>query len=401
MRVGLLGNMNNILFSITRFLRDRGVDATLLLFDDESAHFHPSADSFDLGFQAYTRALGWGTPLDIALRSPADIARSVREFDVLVGCGSAPAYLDKADRRLDVFVPYGGDLFELPFQLPGFRRRAPRSTIEMPLRQRRGLLRADAMLYDRSPAYERAVERLGYPGRRVLATLPLVYSPQYAPETIAAHYGQSHWHGEVARLRSRVDVLVLHHARHIWGSEHGVWQAKGNDKLVRGFAEARRRRPDVRFGLVMVEYGPEVNRTRALVSELGLERDVLWLPLTVRKELMIAMSLADVGCSELTNSWLSGGTIFEALAMGKPLLGRREDALYRGFAPELYPMMNASSDDEVAAHLVDYADRPRYWREVGSAGRAWYERFAVEESLRLIEDALRLPRKASSVVAAV
>lgn len=396
MRVGLICNMNNILFSVTRFLRDRGVDATLLLLDDEEPHFHPSADTFDLSYQAYVRRVPWGDPLQIARVSRESIAASVRDFDVLVGCGSAPAFLDKIDRTLDIFIPYGSDLFELPFHIQGFRRRAPMSTLELPIRQRRGIRRAKVLLGDRSIAYDEATARLGYAGERAFQSIPMIYTPLYSPATLPQYYGRSHWFADVKRLRDRVDVLVVHHARHIWGADFGVWQAKGNDKLVRGFAEAVARRRDVRFGLVMLEYGPEVERTRALVAELGLADRVLWLPQTVRKEVMVAMSLADIGCGEFANSWLSCGTIYETLAMGKPLLHRRDDELYTQFFPELYPLMNVQTAADISRHLLDFVDRPGHWRAVGERGRAWHQRYAVDIPLDGIARRLGLPATAAS-----
>jgi glycosyltransferase involved in cell wall biosynthesis len=381
MRVGLLCNMNNMLFSVTRYLRDRGVDAELLLLNDEDAHFHPSADTFERTYQSFVRRLSWGEPRDIARVSASDVAKSIEGYDLLIGSGSVPAFLDKIGRGLDIFVPYGSDLFELPFNFQGFRRRAPLSLIEAPVRQRRGIRRAKVLWGDRSIAFERAVAKLRFKGVREFQSVPMVYTPLYCPEVLRGYYERSHWYRDVAALRNRVDVLVLHHARHIWGANYGFWQAKGNDKLVHGFAEARASRRDVRFGLVMLEYGPELERTRALVERLGLTDQVLWLPQTVRKEVMVAMSLADIGCGEFANSWLSCGTVYETLALGKPLLHRRKDSLYANDFDELYPLMNVESATEIAWHLVDYVDNTEHWKAIGAAGRAWHQRYAVERPI--------------------
>ncbi|NOU28814.1 MAG: hypothetical protein HOO96_12990 [Polyangiaceae bacterium] len=384
MRVGLLCNMNNILFALTRYLRDRDVDATLILLDDESAHFHPSADTFDLGYQGYVERAAFGDPLGIAKVSRESIRDAVKGFDALVGCGSVPAFLDKIGRKLDVFVPYGSDLFELPFHLQGFRRRAPLSTLELPYRQRRGIRNSKVILGDRSIAYDEATKRLAYDGERAFVSLPMVYTPLYSPETLPRYYGRSQWYAELAKVRESCDVMVFHHARHIWGTEFGFWQSKRNDKLIRGFAAAARKRPDVRYALVMLEYGPEVERSKRLVAELGIADRVTWLPQTQRKEVMIGLSLSDIGCGEFANSWLSCGTIYETLAMAKPLLHVRDDALYRDYFPELYPLMNVARDEDIEAHLVDYVDRTAHWKAVGEAGRQWHDRFAVREPVEAV-----------------
>jgi hypothetical protein len=384
--------MNNILLSMTRFLRDRGIDAELFLFDDEAPHFHPSADSFDLSYQSYTTQLAWGDSLQIAKVRGADIARTFARFDRIIGCGTAPAYLHKAARALDLFVPYGGDVFELPFRPQSLSRLKLRASAEAIIRQRRGIVAAKAVVVDGSLAYERALDRLNVRSERIRLALPFPHTLTYAPSTIGAHYAQSHWYGALHALRQRSDVMVFHHARHIWGDAYGPAQAKGNDKLIHGFKRAQVARPDVKYTLVMCEYGPEVARSRALVRSLGLEQSVLWLPQTVRKELMVGLSLADIGCGEFSVSWLSGGTIYETLASGKPLLHYRDDALYARDFPDLYPLMNANTAEQIAAHLVAYADRPDAHRAMGEAGRRWHQTHAIEQPIDAIVQRLKLAR---------
>lgn len=388
MKVALFGNMNNILFSMARYLRDRGVDAHLFLFDDESSHFHPSADTFDLKFQAYTTQLPWGHALKVASTKPLEIARVAGGFDRLIGCGTAPAYLDKIGRGLDIFVPYGGDVFELPFRLQHLSRLQPRASAESLLRQRRGIRRARTILVDGSVAYEQALNRLSARGQRLRVALPFPHVPTYAPDVLAHNHVRGQWYPDLKALRERSDVMVFHHARHIWGDAYGHAQAKGNDKLIRGFAKAHRLRPDARLSLVMCEYGPEVARSRALVGQLGLDAHVLWLPQTQRKELMLALSLADIGCGEFSVSWLSGGTIYETLTAGKPLLHHRDDALYARDFPELYPMMHANTSEQVCEHLVRYIDNPAPFLAMGEAGRQWHMKYAVEQPMRAVMDLL-------------
>ena len=126
MKVAFLGNMNNNHFAMARFMRDRGVDAEVLLFDNDPDHFHPSADSYDEDFATYCRTLTWGTPAHWLRTPTATIVRDVEPYDVLIGCGLAPAFLGRANRRLDVFVPHGADLHHYtryrltyPTRLPG------------------------------------------------------------------------------------------------------------------------------------------------------------------------------------------------------------------------------------------------------------------------------------------
>ena len=47
MRIACIGNMNNMMFTLCRYLRDNGYDANLFCFKDEAVNFLPGTDSFD------------------------------------------------------------------------------------------------------------------------------------------------------------------------------------------------------------------------------------------------------------------------------------------------------------------------------------------------------------------
>ncbi len=385
MRVALVNNNNNIFFAMARHLRDRGMDVTLLIAAGESPHFHPSWDTFDLDYQAYTRDLSWGDPIAFDAVSASTIERSLEGFDKIVGCGAVPGFLHKIRRPLDVFVPYGSDLKELPFRPPGFHRRHIRSLWQLPLAQRAGVRECPHIIGDPSPLISGPLASLGYRGTWHEVGLPMIYTPLYDPETILDHRDRSHWFYAIEKLRNEVDVLVFSHARHIWkGNVPPEWQ-KGNDKLFRGLRAAINARPDVRFGLVCLEYGPDVIPSKELVAELGLEDRVVWLPKTARKELMLGLAISDIGCGEFGESWLSCGTIYEVLAMGKPLLQRREDSLYTHAYPELYPVWDVKTSDDVKRHLVSYADDPDAMRTRAKAGRKWLLEYSVKRPLDTIQ----------------
>ena len=48
MKIALIGNMNNNFFSMLRYFRDLGMDATLFLFKNEQAHFLPKYDTWEI-----------------------------------------------------------------------------------------------------------------------------------------------------------------------------------------------------------------------------------------------------------------------------------------------------------------------------------------------------------------
>lgn len=386
MKVALVGNMNNMGFAIVRYLRDRDVDAHLLIYDDEQKHFHPSCDAFDLGYQAYTHELSWGSPSFFS-NVPADRIRSdLKGYDLLFGCGSIPAFAHRIGRKLDAFIPYGSDIAELPFfgrVRP--RRGSLRSFVEFPLAQRAGIRSCRTVVGERAPLFEARYRELGCTGERVVLPMPLLYLPQY--EKISHCYDRSHWHHEFRRIRDSHDLVVFHHARHVWKSATPTSaNNKGNDRLLVGFKQFLERNPSVDACIVLAEYGVDVVASRQLIDELGISERVFWFPQMPRKEIMIGMSLADIGTGEFVVGWNAGGTMYETLAMGKPLLHYRDDRKFPGH--DLYPLMNASTSKQICEKLSDFVARPEHYREVGASGRAWLERNAnVDPLYRLIEAA--------------
>lgn len=377
MKVGFLGNMNNNHFAMARLLRDHGISADVLLFPGEASHFQPAADTYDLEYMSFCRTVEWADPYRWGRVRPDDIASDLSAYNVLVGCGFAPAFCDRAGRALDIFVPYGRDLADFTrFQLASPNRvvalsRAVRA-------QRRGIRRSRVFQMDyTNELYESLWEKYKGRSERWWFGPPMVHPGTYTPGNVAASEGRTHWSAEFAALRDRSDLLLLYHARHVWGGSSSDPNQKGTDSLLRGLAQFRSRNPKTRISLATVEYGQDVLKSRRLIRDLGLEDSVQWFPQMYRKDLMVGLRHADIVCAEFQHSWLSSGVIYEALAMGVPLLGYRNDDLYTKQYPELYPILNARTADEVCARLESYvSDRDRYL-QAAAEGREWYLQFVV------------------------
>lgn len=406
MRIGCIGNMNNNMFAIVRLLRDRGLDAHLLPLDHELDHFHPSADAFDLEYQRYTRPLSWGAYPGF-LRTPASrIAAELSGFDALIGCGSAPAFLWKAGRALDIFVPYGDDVYDFPNP----RVVNPRWQLQRVAfsRAQRAGIRAAAymhMVYT-NPESERIIERTGRRGPRLLLDVPMVYAPLYDPDGLRRYYDRSHWYHQFRRIRQEHELVVFSHARHHWfdgqidREGYEKINYKGNDRLIRGFAQFVTQSPGTRAALVTCEYGPSVLRSKALAHDLGVADRVFWFPRMLRKDIMIGLAHADFGAGEFGTSFFTCGTVYEALAMGRPLLHHRDDALYREAYPSMYPLVNANAPERIAETFHDFVRNPAPYRAMGAAGRRWLEEHVITRPIDTYVQILTGARPAATAAAA-
>lgn len=381
MAVAFVCNMNNHFFAAVRHVRERGVDAHLLLLNNESTHFHPSYDTFDLEYQSYTHTVDWGDPLQFSRVQRERVSADLAPFDVLVACGAVPAFAHKAGREVDVFVPYGSDILELPFyRLAPPRRRAISSLWEFPHAQREGLRSTRYIGGAGTPQFEEVFDRLGADAARVRVPIPPVYETDFNASVIERWYGRSNWFFEFDRIRKSSDLVLFHHARHIWHSHATPVSYKGNDKLIRGFASFLAKHQDVRPALICIEYGIDVNASKRLAAELGVDKYIHWFPMMARKELMIGVSLCDISCGEFSVSWNFGGTIVEALTMGKPLLHYRNDAMYP--EEELFPIMNAHTAEDIEQGLSAYVRDPEHHQRIGLQSREWFLEHVVERGTR-------------------
>lgn len=379
MKIACIGNMNNTFFSLTRFLRDRGIDADLLLLNNEALHFLPPADSYDLGYQKYTFTLSWGNAFDFLKVTKEEIYDSVKQYDFIIGCSTVPAFMHKIGRLVDIFIPFGWDIMYDPFFR--FHKNPIRQINYLFFKtyQKAGIRAARFVSIDAvNNEFENIISKLRIRGSRIKMSTPFVYTPIYSPENIAGYYDRSCYYKSFLEIRKKYDLIVFHHARHVWKNIPDKILYKGNDKLVIGFANFVKKAKGANPCLIMFEYGADVKETKKLVQDSGIENYVRWFPLVFRKEIMIGISLADIGAAEFGMDWMSYGTAYEILAMGKPLMHHRNDETYKDLYPELYPMINASTPDEITNALVDYVHNREFYKKMGEDGRRWFQKYAVD-----------------------
>jgi glycosyltransferase involved in cell wall biosynthesis len=382
--IALLGNMNNNNNALTRYLRDRHYNAKLFLFEHELEHFLPQSDQYDNSYTAYTDHLSWGSYPSLFFTKASTIKATLQSFDYTIGARLAPAYFARIGHKLDLFIPTGGDLCSLPF----FNGFSPKRLLQFGLvggLQRRGIAQAGCMLWDATnAAVEDRIQKLSLPKDRIRAGIPALYLPDYDPAVLTRHQSQSTYYDRFKTIREKHRYMVFHHIRHVWKQPSidalGQFHAKSNDALVHGFAKFRQAQPQANSCLVLFDYGPDVQASKELCLQLGIADCVYWLPLMPRKELMYGLAMSDVMVGELKNSWLSYGSIFEAMAVKVPIIHHRTDSLYT-HQKELYPMFDAFSADSVFESLrALYLDKAM-GKRIGEQAYDWFSREVINKPL--------------------
>lgn len=378
-KIAAIGNQNNNHFSLVRYLRDAGYDADLLLTNAEQDHFHPSCDTYDLSYSSFTKQLCWGSVRSFLKTSKKKIVDDLKNYDILIGTGLAPAYVSRAGLCLDVFDPYGSDIQGmLAYKI------VPPHYIHLDLysvyHQRRGISQSRVIQGGKMISeYESNLQKFVKTSDRWYEFMPMVYAPQYKDLERVDGFPCTHWQNELKRIRSRCDIMIVFGARNNFSDPIDT-NAKGIDIFIEGYSRFCKSNSSVKSVAVFSEYGKDVEKAKLLAHQLGIWNNCVWLPKMYRKDLMVGLSLADICCGQFGISWIQNGTILEALVSGKPLITWRDSVQY-GDQEGLYPIYNAKSPEEISSRLEEFVADPIRGREIGLEGRLWYEETVVDKAL--------------------
>lgn len=400
MRIACVGNTNNMLFSMARYLRQQGWSADLLLQNNELPQFQPLADTFDFVYRTFTRTLTWGDKESFARVDASRVVEDVSGYDFVIGINTVPAFFAKANITLDLFIPAGNDLYKLPRldrQMRWDQRLRQPEAVAFFKAQRRGIQSTWIVNHDDADQdYSRVLRELDLSQSTYFFGFPMVFQPIYSVASVAANYCRSAWYREFLALRESADFLVFNGNQQFWTIDYDPdtsldGRHKGTDRLIRGFALFRKRHPSLRARLIQFEYGPDVLASKRLCEELGIADSVAWFPTLPRKELMVALSLSDCGCGQFFAGCSGGGTTWEVLAAGKPLLhyrhpGYRKPARFTSW----FPHFNVGTDVEIADALECIKTDPDSATRLGMAGAAWYEENLVRRPLDEIAEMCKL-----------
>jgi glycosyltransferase involved in cell wall biosynthesis len=173
------------------------------------------------------------------------------------------------------------------------------------------------------------------------------------------------------------DFVLLCPSRH-------DWDIKGSDRLLRGFAHlVRSERPHAL--LLLCEWGLEVDRSKALIRELGIERNVRWLDPLPKLRLIDAYRTADVVLDQFLIGTF-GAVAPEAMSCARPVVMAFEAAHHAWCFPVRPPVIDARTPEQIFEALAGLAGDPAERERRGRAGRVWIEehhssRLVVERHL--------------------
>jgi glycosyltransferase involved in cell wall biosynthesis len=148
---------------------------------------------------------------------------------------------------------------------------------------------------------------------------------------------------------------------------------KGTDVLLRGVAAHLKAFPgDLRLSLV--EKGDDIAATHRLVTALGLDADVDWLPEMTQSELYAEYARHDVVADQIGLSMVSMVGL-DAMAMGRPVIADGKPEVVSRWISEPSPIVQVRTPDEVTQQLRRLRE-PAVRTQLAAASRVhvarWY-----------------------------
>ena len=135
-------------------------------------------------------------------------------------------------------------------------------------------------------------------------------------------------------------------------------------------------KPESNSLLILFEYGEDFQASKDLCSLLGIDKNVRWLPLMQRKEILEIIDNSDIAVGEFYDSGIIwGSTGWEVLSKGKPLLqGFKydKDKFFKEFGHNLPPILVSNSEDQITEHLIRMFDNRDHLTEIGLESQNWF-----------------------------
>lgn len=180
------------------------------------------------------------------------------------------------------------------------------------------------------------------------------------------------------------DLVLLSPSRH-------DWDVKGTDRMLRAFAHLVHE-DDSRAVLVLLEWGLELDRSRALIQELGIESSVRWAPPLPKLKLIDAYRAADVVLDQFLIGTF-GAVAPEAMACGRPVVMAFHPEVHTWCFPVPPPVVDARTAEDIYRELARLAADSSEREALGRQGREWVERhhgwrLVVDRHLAVYEEVM-------------
>lgn len=162
-------------------------------------------------------------------------------------------------------------------------------------------------------------------------------------------------------------VILFAPARH-------DWREKGTDKILHAFAQLRET-INARVVLLTASWGRDIHTARDYIKNEGLDSEVIWMEPMPRTMLVDYYRAADVVLDQFTLGTYGGKALLEAMACGKPVITSFNHQIHTWCFTEMPPVCSASHEGEIYYWLMNLISDPQSRQEYGRRCRQWIEKY--------------------------
>lgn len=364
--------MNNNHFSIKRYLEDEGFICDLYLFNILPDHFLPINDTWKIEkHEGSIKKMNRGIIFLDQFKKKAFF--DFKQYDVYIGSGLTPYYFNKLGLKLDIFIPYGSDLYELPFKKPwNFNSlksffKTCHHNFFVYKGQKEGIIKAKRVFtMDVEKVIKDALLRLN----RTITPLqiPMVYLEETPLKTDLGLYL------DLKKINS-FEFKIISQSRQLWGKNIGL-HSKGNDKLIIGFSLFAKK--NNKACLVLFEYGQSINKSKQLVDDLNISDQVIWVKEMPRKFIYALLKqYGEVGADQFDTGF-HGSTAYELMAHGLPVLNYlncSNEEFEKYSKRPLPPLVNVKSPEQISDAIQMLFSNDEYRSALGKQSKNYFNKY--------------------------
>ncbi len=402
MKVALLGNMNNGNFSLLRYLLERNIDATLLLWKNDGqhshSHFNISNDTWNLRkWSKYIKRTNINNSISALIYNPLKHKNYVKQeyfkkiydkYDVFISSGIAPALFCKFNEKLDIFYPYAMGVEWIDTYEEKIENNLNIKNIiykKVKKLQIKGLKSCKKIINPELGKTEQTLKRLKIKSHKIY--VPIVYKEK-----------KKNFSFNLIKKIKKYDFSIISHARHLWkpskvlNRKDNIFNSKNNDWLIYGFKEFLNE-TESNSCLILFEYGPDYKESKKLCKKLDIQKNVIWLPVLPRKKILKIIQNCKVGVGEfyLQKNTIWGGTAIEVLSQGIPTLQTfRFNNFKKIFKKKPPPFIKINNKFEIKQQLVKLYNNKNFRKKIGYNSKKWFEK---EYEISLIDDWIKIINK--------
>lgn len=420
MKIALLGNMNGANFSLMRYLYDLGYETHLFLFKNDgkqnNSHFHWTADTFEeekwinkitstklinsqiqiisahnffyfIFYFIYIclkcirhKSSEWFNPG--AYNVKKELKKITKNYDLIISNGNSPGLFNHSEIPLSIFYPYSTGVeyvnCSITNNLLSHESRIIKLLVsEAKRKQIKGLKNVCEIYNAEMGLTYRTLQQLN------LQQKPLPIPAYYSTE---AFKKPSIYFKPIHEEFYKKELIIIMHSRHVWkkpeminNDEFYQKESKNNHWLIHAFSSLLKARPNLNAGLVMVEYGQDVDISKELCAKLNIEENVLWLPkmkLKYMKEHVKQATLI-VGEFTLIKNIIWGSTGWESFANGKLFMNYfsfKENEFQKLTGLEEPHILKVKKAEDVFEHLKWVSNNIELCVKLGEKNRLWFNK---------------------------